>query len=126
MLNLLLVASLLALAAQDASIAAAAGRPSPAEEIIVTAERTSKFRGTIKTRPKTDEPYCVVRRSSGLSALDGRLCEAMVECHQRIAALDTVRALERKRSQRKALERLWLSESRACMTRYLETGAWRL
>lgn len=51
-----------------------------ADEILVTAERLRKIRLDTRFDQRTGKRRCIVRRSTGLAALDLAVCTATIEC----------------------------------------------
>ena len=84
-------------------------------EILVTARRLSSFRGVVKTRRKTGELYCKIRRSSGDRAFDEQFCGEMLRCHTATSNSAAVRAVGDTKDGKRELERVWGTEAMTCM-----------
>ena len=91
-----------------------------AEEIVVTAERLKKFRASVKTRKKTGEVYCRVKRSSGNRAFDDGMCTAMIDCHGKVNRSEAVIRAQNAKAPKEKIERLWAESARKCMRPFFE------
>ena len=80
-------------------------------EILVTARRLRDFRAVVKTRRKTGEPYCKLRRSSGDRAFDEQFCGAMLRCHITTVNSAAVKTVRVTKGGKKELERVWETEA---------------
>lgn len=87
----------------------------PEDEIIVTARRLRDFRAVVKTRRRTGEPYCKLRKSSGDAAFDADFCAAMVGCHVSVSKSPALRTVRDAKGGRKDLERALNAELERCM-----------
>ncbi|MBB3034146.1 hypothetical protein [Alteriqipengyuania lutimaris] len=100
-----------------------AQQPSADEDapIVVTAERLRKFRARVKTRRKTGEVYCDMRRSSGDAAFDRALCGQLVRCHAVVDRSSAVRQVKAGDGSRKELERAGTIEFERCLAPFFES-----
>ena len=90
------------------------------EEIVVTAERLKKFRASVKTRKKTGEPYCRVKRSSGNRVFDDGMCAAMVDCHAKVSKSEAVTRAQNAKAPKERIERIWVESATKCMRPFFE------
>ena len=90
------------------------------EEIVVTAERLKKFRASVKTRKKTGEPYCRVKRSSGNRVFDDGLCAAMLDCHRMVSRSDAVTRAQNAKAPKEKIKRIWVETTTMCMRPFFE------
>ena len=90
------------------------------EEIVVTAERLKNFRASVKTRKKTGQAYCRVKRSSGNRAFDDGMCTAMIGCHGKVNRSEAVIRAQNAKAPKKQIERLWAESARKCMRPFFE------
>jgi len=90
------------------------------EEIVVTAERLKNFRASVKTRKKTGEAYCRVKRSSGNRAFDDEMCKAMIDCHGKVNRSEAVIRAQNAKASKEQIERLWTESATKCMRPFVE------
>ena len=90
------------------------------EEIVVTAERLKKFRASVKTRKKTGEVYCQVKRSSGNRAFDDGMCAAMVDCHGKVNRSKAVIQAQNAKAPKERIERIVAESATICMRPFFE------
>ena len=90
------------------------------EEIVVTAERLKKFRASVKTRKKTGEAYCRVKRSSGNRVFDDGMCAAMVDCHAKVSKSEAVTRAQNAKAPKERIERIWVESATKCMRPFFE------
>ena len=88
--------------------------------IVVTAQRLRKFRARVKTRSKTGELYCDLRRSSGDAAFDRGFCAQLVRCHGVVDRTHALQEMEERGASRKELERAATQELERCITPFFE------
>ena len=91
-----------------------------AEEIVVTAERLKKFRASVKTRKKTGEVYCRVKRSSGNRAFDDGMCTAMIDCHGKVNRSEAVTRAQNTKAPKERIERIVAESATICMRPFFE------
>lgn len=119
----LLLLTLALLAAQSSPPQPSSNEPDRAttNEIVVTAQRLRDFRGSVKIKKKTGEPFCRMTRSSGDRALDERFCAAMVDCHGTVAHSVAITAARDAGVRQKELERIWVAEATTCMRPFFKS-----
>lgn len=120
---LLSVTSMLFLAAsavQSPPTHAAPAQPVPGSEIVVTARRLRDIRVAVKTRRKTGESYCKLRKSSGDRTFDSEFCAMMVNCHITVQNSAAMRTVRERGARRQEMERVWTVEATLCMAPYFE------
>lgn len=97
-----------------------AAQESSGSEIVVTARQLRDFRAVVKTRRKTGEPYCQLRKSSRNAALDSELCALMVSCHISIENSAALRQARKTGARRREVEQVWVAEAERCMAPFFE------
>ena len=90
------------------------------EEIVVTAERLKNFRASVKTRKKTGQAYCRVKKSSGNRAFDDGMCTAMIDCHGKVNRSEAVIRAQNAKASKERIERIVAESATICMRPYFE------
>lgn len=105
---------------QPAPPVAETEQPTSDSEIVVTAGRLRDFRAVVKTRRKTGEPYCQLRKSSRNAAFDTELCALMVSCHISVENSAALRLVRTAGARRREVEQVVVAEAERCMAPFLE------
>lgn len=93
---------------------------SSGSEIVVTARQLRDFRAVVKTRRKTGEPYCQLRKSSRNAAFDTELCALMVSCHISVENSTALRLVRTAGARRREVEQVVVAEAERCMAPFFE------